>query len=951
MPSISQLVTVRPEVTSGDLHGIVSLYSLLSDDADAFEKSPERVLAATFPSEALRRLLHRLQVSLSEEDADRKGNFVFSGGYGSGKSHLLLTLYHVLSAPEVSGAWLAEHEVDFASPGESVVVLLPMNQLTNPDGSSVDYLWEPVFDALGYDGFEHKGGNFPTAKHIAEAAAGRRVFLIVDEIERWFMPQQRNSPQAQANLTFLQNLTEYCQDAGNGVFCVLTLLRLDAGIQQIVDRVDAFKEDLTQAPDRRQIVLHRLVEAVDAAGAADVVDAYLKQYRVESVESHVRVGDYSRYREEMLTCYPFHPATIETVFDRYSSVASLQVTSYQNSRGALYLLAHVLREAVSPSGHGTAGLADADLIRVGDVSLSNRLIYDDLASLDTQLVSIAQRNVAASESVEHADAALSTVLLHSLGDPQATRRLGAELRDLLLGVLRPPSSPGGGITPNQVQACLVKLQDTAINLWTEENPARWIFRAEVNIQAQINRRARTDGVIKQAPDEIVQAIHELVSGSMVVFPQEEVPDARDITIVVSTKHLERDDVLTGIYHGKSHPNGFVIVIPRSPGDITEDPDLLWLAQTKIAAGQILKEMAAGGTVPKLLRDKATNEALLGALPGRYGKWLTPVLDTQTNELHFRGIDVKLDKTSILGEVEKRYDAHHFEECVMDAVVRRGDTPPTVDDIRSDFYRQRSYPKAVAGARATASPVDGAIQSLVRAADLEVIVGGDAHYVCGKDPGFLQKTWTVAIPPEEHKPKFDVRDAIARFLGPKKETGALVKDVRAHCHQAIKQYPDETIEDARIDDVLVELVASHQLEAPSLEVLPRPPLSAGLVVRLRQKLIDVEPTVELGPASSQALKTKIIQEVNKGDRLKQVSLDLQQTAAGKGLAEKLGGVLGLHAAQVGDATQLEVRCYLREASVTNRDQLVQLLDGLPKSGDAQVTVRFTKESPKGGGDEA
>jgi hypothetical protein len=138
------------------------------------------------------------------------------------------------------------------------------------------------------------------------------------------------------------------------------------------------------------------------------VEAYIDQYK--PVDSHVSIGDYARYREDMLTCCPFHPAVIETVFDRYSSVASLQVTSYQNSRGALYLLAHVLREAVEPSGQGTVTLAGADLIRVGDISLTNRIIYDDLASLDTQLVSIARHNAQTSGSVEHADAVLSTVL-------------------------------------------------------------------------------------------------------------------------------------------------------------------------------------------------------------------------------------------------------------------------------------------------------------------------------------------------------------------------------------------------------------------------------------------------------------------------------------------------------------------------------------------------------------
>ena len=62
--------------------------------------------------------------------------------------------------------------------------------------------------------------------------------------------------------------------------------------------MDAFREDLTQAPDRRQIVMHRLVEAVDRDAATQVVDSYIEAYR--PVDSHVGIGDYSRYREEML---------------------------------------------------------------------------------------------------------------------------------------------------------------------------------------------------------------------------------------------------------------------------------------------------------------------------------------------------------------------------------------------------------------------------------------------------------------------------------------------------------------------------------------------------------------------------------------------------------------------------------------------------------------------------
>ena len=51
MPRIEELVTLRPEVVEGDLHGIISLYALLDDDADAFERDPHQVLDATYPSE------------------------------------------------------------------------------------------------------------------------------------------------------------------------------------------------------------------------------------------------------------------------------------------------------------------------------------------------------------------------------------------------------------------------------------------------------------------------------------------------------------------------------------------------------------------------------------------------------------------------------------------------------------------------------------------------------------------------------------------------------------------------------------------------------------------------------------------------------------------------------------------------------------------------------------
>lgn len=948
MPRIHETTRIRPEVAEGDIHGIVSLFSLLSDETDAFEKDPERVLAATYPSEALTRLLHRMQVSLWQEDADRKGVFIVSGGYGSGKSHVLLALYHILHSPSPAASWLAQHEVDFTPPEDAVVVLMPMNQLSMPGKSGVDYLWEPIFHALGYEGFAHTGNNYPNDGHIAEAASGRRVILIVDELERWFMAK-KDEPQREANIGFLQNLLEFCQDADRGVITLMTLLMIDPRIVTQADRVDAFREELTQAPDRKQIVLHRLVESVDAAAAEAVVDAYIAQY--QQVDSHVGIGDYNAYRQQMLACYPFHPATIETVFRRYSSVASREVTNYQNSRGALYLLAHALRAAI-PAGDGDAGaLADADLIRPGDICLTVQQLYTDLQSLDPALVNLARENITASASVEHAAPVLSVVLLHSLGYQEAQRQVGAEFGDLLLGVVRPPAAPAGAVTPNEVQACLTRLQATAMNLHAEENPPRWLLKAEVNIDVQINRRARTEPVKKEAPQRIVAAIHEVLGPGAAVYPQEDIPDGRDITIVVSTEYLEPQVVLDQIYKGCQHPNGLVIISPRSPGSLMDDNDLMWLAQTRIAAEQIRKHMMGiAAEVPRRLRERAESPDLVRAIPDRYGKWLIPFVDASTGELGFRRQDVKLDRAAIMREIEARYAASHFEQSVMDAVRRRDETPPTVDQVREDFYRQRSYPKPVSGGKASDRPIDEAIARLVRTGQLEIVRRGDAHYICGKDPGVLQSDWIVAVPPEEHKPVFDPREAVLSYLRGKSATGATVADLRYHCREQASQLPGGPLEDITVDDAIVHLLAAHQLEAPSAQSLPEAPLPDTLLVRIRQEKtggLTKTTTVTLGPMSLQKAKTTVIQEIGKTDRLSEVAVELVQQVSGKKLTEHFAGVLGLGSTKVGEGTALKVTYQLTGAQVTNRDQLVELLDGLPSEGDAKVEVSLKKEATPDG----
>jgi hypothetical protein len=950
MPRIQQIVRLRPEVVEGNLHGIISLYALLEEDSSAFEGDAQRVFSATYPSTALVRLLRRLQTSLSMRDADRKGNFVISGGYGSGKSHLLLSLYHILASPSRAHPWLAEHQIDFSPPQDAIVVLMPMTNLTQPSSDEpVEYLWTPIFDALSYDGFRHTGSNFPMDVHLRKAVAGRRVFLVIDEIERWFMPI-RDRHQAEANLSFLQNLTEFARNPENGMYVFLTLLMLEPRIGNIVGRDDAFFEDLTQAPDRRQVVLYRLVESVNETAARQVVDAYLDRYR--PVDAHVRIGDYSRYRQQLLECYPFHPETIEVVFERYSSVARKEETSYQNSRGALYLLAHVLQETLPPGQGGTGQLHDHDLLLPGDISLTIERLTDDLINLDPRLVEIARENVARSveQGVPNSAPVLSTVLLHSLGDPRAERRLGAGFGEVLLGTLRPGDGPGEGITASGVQMILQQLEETALNLHVEPHPPRWVFRAEVNVVAQINRRARRDEYHELAQKLIVQTLKKLVGGAVCVFPFDDISDQRELTLVLTTQRLESEEILDQLYYGRAYPNALLIVDPQDMASVTDDPDLLWIARRIQAAEDLRFDLVGDPDAQQRVTDflegvSGVRQALTDRLRDRYGAWRAPIYDPERGDLTFTRVQVPLSRAAIFRLVEERYDAGRFRQNVMEAVEGRT-TPPTVADVRAEFLRQRSFAKPVRDGRPSDAPVDQAIRDLVIEARLEVVKGGDERYICGRDPGHLQLHWTVAVPPEAHKPRFRLDDSVRAVVEQHPE-GLTVQQVRQHCRQDAAQFPDEVVDAGRVDAQLADLLAHRELETPGVDLFPQGPLPDDLVVRPARGEPDAEhgeprgpESLSFGPGPVPQLKTDMIRRLDKTDRLTQVTISYRCTLHAGDLVSHRD-LVGIEGEDPGDAV-LTLDWTLRQAPITDRDSAVALLNRLPHPLISEVTVHMRRE---------
>jgi predicted ATPase len=180
MPTtITNVAKLSDEVKSGQIHGVIQLYKLL-DEKPALEKKPADIFARTYLTDALRTALDQIRCKFTGQD--QRGSLVFTGGYGSGKSHQLLALYHTLTHPDLVAQWLSRHGYDEPLPRLDDLAVIVLHT------ARVDYdnLWEPVFQQLNAQDVLKQVKRYPTIPQIRQALADRPVVIIIDEIENWY---------------------------------------------------------------------------------------------------------------------------------------------------------------------------------------------------------------------------------------------------------------------------------------------------------------------------------------------------------------------------------------------------------------------------------------------------------------------------------------------------------------------------------------------------------------------------------------------------------------------------------------------------------------------------------------------------------------------------------------------------------------------------------------------
>ncbi len=458
----TDLCKLHPDVESGALTEAVfaiDLGAIAARDPNVppVNRDPDAFFRATYPTADLRRLLEEVLASLSGASGYNRV-LKLRTPFGGGKSHTLAALLHAAhnrraldALPEAKG---------FAEPGDVAVAVFDGEKFdardgkTLEDGRRIQTMWGwiawqidptkafPIVE--GHDRDRVAPGGDLIKDLLTKGTSGRPVLLLLDEVLKYMeraaaVAVLDSTLQRQAK-DFFQSLTVEVAGSKNAamVYSLQWSARESLGnaallqeLDKLAARVDQLREPVT-GDEVLPILQRRLLGAPPAAMAVDevslayqtVVTGMRRAFAESAGERQQAEEEGLRLRERMRAAYPFHPALIDIMRERWTAV-----DSFQRTRGALRFLAsclHSLKKnggAQPLLGPGDIPLKDVD-VRVKMLKeLGAQNDYDPVITADIDGPNARARRIderlaretPALASVKPASRIATAILLHSFG--------------------------------------------------------------------------------------------------------------------------------------------------------------------------------------------------------------------------------------------------------------------------------------------------------------------------------------------------------------------------------------------------------------------------------------------------------------------------------------------------------------------------------------------------------
>lgn len=676
--TISDLITPSEEIldeegsiTTRNLLDEVDLYNLY-DESEVPEKDAEQILRITFPTRTLRNIIKRTTERFNPEAALHEGAHIIGGGFGSGKSHVGLVLYHLFNNPELGQKWLNRNDIDATLPEEARVSALQMLNLDTPSGETYTHLWEPIFRRLGAEEMLDDIGGVPTYADIREAVGDTPTVLFIDEIERWLGMSFRRE-YWDDNLGFLQNLLEASERKDTKLVTFVSLLYNNLEIDDVAGRTNPFIHNLTARQDEKiQFLTHRLVGSRDNPdGIERLAEEYVEAYEASDL---IDIEDYQQVEADIQEYYPFHPDALNLLMQKFSGSGS------NDARGLLSFLTEVLADNHEKT----------DLILTGSVEVARDQLLDRLYAIDQELLpryeSDHDRLSSDGGFDPHVEELLNVVLLYSLSEGG---RVGANRREMLMGVLRP------GINSHEIiQTITGKVEGYAWHI--HRLNGEYSFDVDENPAARIEKKAEdvhTNDAIHRIENLVLENLFGEDDSVHIWNPvntEQEIDDTKGLRILVRLDYQRNyDDEFNELLTEREFPNSLVVVSPEA--DIKSNTGIIKMAKS-VVAGEQLKQQ--GGDLPdgfdEIHRQNLDN--LLERTREKFGSVNIPTQRRGTTRLVPSKLSVR-DKENFYDATVRIVapDESDISKAVREILDGEGETGVQFKYLQKDFYTDVSHP--------------------------------------------------------------------------------------------------------------------------------------------------------------------------------------------------------------------------------------------------------------------
>ena len=538
--------------------GIIDLERLRSGPSKCIERDPDLFFDLTYPSEDLRGMLQALSRRFSPGEDNKAGLFLAEAVKGLGKSHAMLTAYHLFANPEPAKRWMALHGYEWSPPPAPILVTKKFTDQYLP----FDSLWTALDQEIGA---RWSSQHPPSLDELRASLAGQHIVLIFDELERGISNIADPARKSQ-NLSFLQMLSE---EASRSDRVTLFAAIYDGTVEPgaTLKRVPRVELRFRRPEDRAAIVRHRLFSDADKYDRS-AADALIRSY--VNTWSRLGVATTDDQLTRLKAAFPFLPGLLELIFERISGSGG-----FQGTRGALGLLAGMLD--ASPSG--------ALLFTGAHCKLTDTACADRLQDLDPagSLINCAQRNLEDLRTQPYAEGLASAVLLASL----APGIKGLTREELVRHAVFP------GCDPNRFEGTLQAFR--TLGTFFHEREGRFFFDLEENENAKVeieamrlpDERAREEVVTIWRQDifrEAQQAVVFADPGTTKLALDQLSKSAP--RFVLSPRRLSAPE-RHALYFGSELRNQILLLEPRDDAvNHLSNADVLMAAKRSIAAATL-----------------------------------------------------------------------------------------------------------------------------------------------------------------------------------------------------------------------------------------------------------------------------------------------------------------------------------------------------------------------------